>query len=233
MPRQNLIQIRRGTKSQWISTNPVLESGELGLETDTGRLKFGDGSSSWDELDYVGTKENLIRVQNNSGSAIQKGQAVYINGFNSSFNVPTVSPYIANGTISEQLFAGLISDYVSNGDYGFILNFGSISNLNTTGTISNISDGSESWSTGDILYVNPTDYGKLTKVKPPKNIILVGIITYSHATDGTILVRSFINPKLSQLNEIYFNGISNSDLIKYDSNNSRWTNQNELDGGIV
>lgn len=233
MPRQNLIQIRRGTKSQWISANPVLESGELGLETDTGRLKFGDGSSSWDELDYVGTKENLIRVQNNSGSAIQKGQAVYINGFNSSFNVPTVSPYIANGTISEQLFAGLISDYVSNGDYGFILNFGSISNLNTTGTISNISDGSESWSTGDILYVNPTDYGKLTKVKPPKNIILVGIITYSHATYGTILVRSFINPKLSQLNEIYFNGISNSDLIKYDSNNSRWTNQNELDGGIV
>jgi len=159
MPRQNLIQIRRGTKSQWISVNPVLESGEPGLETDTGRFKFGDGIKNWDSLDYVGTTENLIRVQNATGYAIQKGQAVYINGFDSYLNVPTVSPYISNGTISEQLFIGLISDYVSNGDYGFIVNFGSISGLNTTGSISNISNGNESWAIGDILYVHPTDYG--------------------------------------------------------------------------
>lgn len=233
MPRQNLIQLRRGTKSEWASVNPTLAAGEFGFETDTGRLKIGNGSNSWDGLDYVGTKENLIKVYNNTGYAIQKGQAVYINGYNSYSNTPTISPYIANGTISEQLFAGLISDYVSNGDYGFIVNFGSISGLNTTGSISNISNGNESWAIGDILYVHPTDYGKLTKIKPSKNIILVGVVINSHETDGTILVRSFINPKISQLNEIYFNSISNSDLIKYDSSNSRWINQNELDGGVV
>lgn len=233
MPRENLIQLRRGTKLEWISANPILESGELGLEIDTGRLKVGNNINHWLELDYVGTTENLIKVQNNSGYAMQKGQAVYISGYDTYTNTPTVNLYIANGTISEQLFGGLISDYISDGDYGFILNFGSISGLNTTGSASNIADGSESWSNGDVLYANSTDYGKLTKIKPNKNVILVAIVTHSHSSNGTLLVRSFINPKLSQLNEIYFNGIANSDLIKYDAPNSRWINQNELDGGIV
>ena len=36
------LQIRRGTASQWTSVNPTLLSGELGVETDTGKLKVGD-----------------------------------------------------------------------------------------------------------------------------------------------------------------------------------------------
>ena len=48
------IQIRRGTASQWTSTNPVLAAGELGLETDTGKVKAGNGSSNWNSLSYVG-----------------------------------------------------------------------------------------------------------------------------------------------------------------------------------
>ena len=233
MPRQSLIQLRRGSKSQWLVANPVLDSGELGLETDSGRLKIGDGSKAWIFLDYVGTNENLTKIKNNSGYAIQKGQAVYISGNDSYLNTPSVSPYLSNGLISEQLFCGLMSDYVSNTDYGFVINFGVLPGLNTTGSISNIADGSESWTAGDTLYVHPSDYGKLTKNKPEKNVILVGMVTFVNSTSGNILVRSFINPRLSQLNEIYFNSVSNHDLIQYDQSNSRWRNINELDGGIV
>lgn len=233
MPRQSLIQLRRGSKSQWVAANPILDSGELGLETDSGRLKIGDGSKAWIFLDYVGTNENLTKIKNNTGYAIQKGQAVYISGNDSYLNIPSVSPYLSNGSISEQLFCGLISDYVSNTDYGFVINFGVLSGLNTTGSISNIADGSESWTAGDTLYVHPSDYGKLTKNKPEKNVILVGMVTFANSTSGNILVRSFINPRLSQLNEIYFNSVSNHDLIQYDQPNSRWRNINELDGGIV
>jgi hypothetical protein len=233
MPRQSLIQLRRGSKSQWVTANPILDSGELGLETDSGRLKIGDGSKAWIFLDYIGTSENLTKIKNNTGYAIQKGQAVYISGNDSYLNTPSVSPYLSNGSISEQLFCGLMSDYVSNTDYGFVINFGILSGLNTTGSISNIADGSESWIAGDTLYVHPSDYGKLTKNKPEKNIILVGMVTFANSTSGNILVRSFINPRLSQLNEIYFNSVSNHDLIQYDQPNSRWRNINELDGGIV
>lgn len=46
------IQLRRSTKPEWMSRNPVLAAGEQGYEIDTGRLKIGDGSTRWTDLDY-------------------------------------------------------------------------------------------------------------------------------------------------------------------------------------
>lgn len=46
------IQHRRGTAAQWSGVNPVLSSGEIGFETDTGKIKIGDGSTSWSGLTY-------------------------------------------------------------------------------------------------------------------------------------------------------------------------------------
>jgi hypothetical protein len=48
------IQVRRGTASQWTSTNPTLASGEWGFETDTGKVKIGNGSTAWNSLGYTG-----------------------------------------------------------------------------------------------------------------------------------------------------------------------------------
>ena len=48
------IQIRRGTAAQWTSANPTLTSGEQGFETDTGKVKIGDGSTAWTSLAYLG-----------------------------------------------------------------------------------------------------------------------------------------------------------------------------------
>ena len=47
------IQVRRGTSSQWTTTNPILASGEFGYETDSGKLKIGNGTATWTALDYV------------------------------------------------------------------------------------------------------------------------------------------------------------------------------------
>lgn len=47
-----VIQIRRGTAAQWTTANPVLASGEMGLETDTKEFKFGDGTTTWTALPY-------------------------------------------------------------------------------------------------------------------------------------------------------------------------------------
>lgn len=46
------IQLRRGSAAQWTSANPILSEGEIGYETDTGKLKIGDGSSDWSALGY-------------------------------------------------------------------------------------------------------------------------------------------------------------------------------------
>ena len=48
----SIIQIRRDSAANWTSTNPVLASGELGTETDTSKLKIGDGTTAWTSLAY-------------------------------------------------------------------------------------------------------------------------------------------------------------------------------------
>ena len=46
------IQIRRGTAAEWTTADPVLASGELGLETDTGKIKVGNGIATWTATTY-------------------------------------------------------------------------------------------------------------------------------------------------------------------------------------
>jgi hypothetical protein len=48
------IQARRGTAAQWTSANPTLAAGEWGYETDTGKVKIGNGSTAWNSLGYTG-----------------------------------------------------------------------------------------------------------------------------------------------------------------------------------
>lgn len=47
------IQVRRDTASNWTTNNPTLSSGEIGYETDTGKIKVGDGTTAWTSLDYI------------------------------------------------------------------------------------------------------------------------------------------------------------------------------------
>ena len=46
------IQHKRGSASAWTSANPTLAAGQIGLETDTGKFKFGDGTTAWTSLGY-------------------------------------------------------------------------------------------------------------------------------------------------------------------------------------
>jgi hypothetical protein len=51
------IQVRRGTAAEWTSANPTLASGEWGFETDTDKVKIGDGTTAWTSLGYQGAGE--------------------------------------------------------------------------------------------------------------------------------------------------------------------------------
>jgi hypothetical protein len=58
------ILIRRDTASNWTASNPTLASGELGGETDTGKLKLGNGSTAWNSLPY---QVGVTSVNGNTG----------------------------------------------------------------------------------------------------------------------------------------------------------------------
>lgn len=56
MPVQNLIQLRRGTATEWTTANPTLSVGEIGFETNTGKFKVGNGSAVWTALAYAASQ---------------------------------------------------------------------------------------------------------------------------------------------------------------------------------
>jgi len=47
-----ILQIKRDTVSNWALINPVLAEGEQGYETDTSKMKIGNGATTWTTLPY-------------------------------------------------------------------------------------------------------------------------------------------------------------------------------------
>lgn len=76
MPRIDLLQVRASTAAQWSTAAPTLALGEPGLETDTGLLKIGDGSTAWGSLTAI-TAGSLL------GSAVLP-QSSTLSAFNTS-----------------------------------------------------------------------------------------------------------------------------------------------------
>jgi hypothetical protein len=52
-----IIQLKRSHSTEWTAKNPLLKSGEPGFESDTNKLKIGDGVTRWNLLDYVAPDE--------------------------------------------------------------------------------------------------------------------------------------------------------------------------------
>ena len=48
----DILQIRRDTSTNWTAVNPILANGEMGLETDTIKIKWGNGVTAWNSLAY-------------------------------------------------------------------------------------------------------------------------------------------------------------------------------------
>lgn len=88
------IQHRRDTASNWTSNNPTMSAGQIGVETDTGKFKVGDGSTAWSSLDYFETATPSGPTQ----GAVQGSAA----GFVSGGRCFTISPAIGPNNIALQ-----------------------------------------------------------------------------------------------------------------------------------
>lgn len=86
------IQLRRGNASEWTSANPILLSGEIGIELDTNKFKVGDGSNSWSSLSYVG-----------GFLAEDTASATYATISSPTFTGTPLAPTAASGTNTTQI----------------------------------------------------------------------------------------------------------------------------------
>lgn len=73
-----VIKLRKGTSTQWSTSTLVLALGEVGLETDTSRMKIGNGSSLWTALPYANVLPSELTelAQDAVGNAVSVGNGL-------------------------------------------------------------------------------------------------------------------------------------------------------------
>ena len=123
MPAQNIIQLRRGSSSQWSSSINPLAQGELGLDTTINKIKIGDGTSLWSSLswanitgsDFVGVSGININYASASGVV-----TVSVTGLNSSY-LSDFSSAVSGLLPVKSVIAGNNITVSPTGDNGFVI----------------------------------------------------------------------------------------------------------------
>jgi hypothetical protein len=99
----SLIKLRRDTASNWATVNPTLASGEPGLETDTLRIKYGNGSTAWNSLSYSAGGSGGATVPTASTSTLG---LVKVDGTTITINAGVISATAGGGGGSGTVGAG-------------------------------------------------------------------------------------------------------------------------------
>jgi hypothetical protein len=173
------IQLRRDTSTNWSTINPVLAQGEPGYETDTGKVKFGDGSLNWNSLSYFadGASLTIEQVEDTLGTSfLVAGSGIVLN-YNDSGNALTIS---SSGVTLEQIQDNLGTSFLvagtgislsyNDGSDTLTINATSVANsgdnriLTSTGTSTGINAEANMTFNGTSLIVSGN--AKFTQVHP-------------------------------------------------------------------
>ena len=119
MAVKTLIQVRRGSTSDWAAGSIVLSAGEWGLDTTTGRYKIGDGSTVWNSLTYAATLPTDFTGA--SGIGLSKGTngstitisvtgipSSRITDFNDAVDARVTAGSVSSDTVMDIVGSGLI-----------------------------------------------------------------------------------------------------------------------------
>lgn len=211
MPAQTVIKLRRDTAANWDTTNPVLASGEMGIETDTGLHKFGNGTANWGALPYAAATRMLQQVKNASGSSMPKGSVVYISGATGGDALVTLADADSEATSSKTL--GLLAATIANGAYGNVIEAGLLSGVNTA-----------SATAGQSVWLSSTAGGFVFNAPPakPAHSVYLGVVTRVHATEGEILVKVQNGYELNELHDVDAGSPTTGQVLQW--NGAAWVN---------
>jgi len=138
--------------------------------------------------------ENYIRVYNTSANTINQGTFVQFGGvYTDNEETPIAVPFVNDANAVPLYSIGVVTTTIGSNAAGRATVLGEVHGIDTSGNVSG-----ESWNVGDLLWAKPGAPGKLTKVKPtaPNVVVSVAAVLKKDSTDGTLLVRPTIWPRL-------------------------------------
>lgn len=183
------IQLRRGTANQWTTADPTLASGEFGVETDTAKVKLGDGTTAWTSLSYFGNLEALNNVGDVTITSASSGEVLQYNG----------SAWVNSGLAINE-----VSDVtITSASSGEVLQYNGSAWVNSGLAINEVSDVTiTSASNGEVLQYNGSAWVNATLDALPSQS---GNSGYYLTTDGStaswvaLSVSSDPNPQIFML----------------------------------
>ena len=169
MPVNTRLQLRRGTASSWTSTNPTLSAGEIGFETDTKRMKVGDGTTAWTSLNYSTIVPNDSNFLAGSGLVVDvaaDGSTVTYSLSDPTIQVSDITDFVdgVNDRVDDLLTAGsnIELTYTDNNDNTSTLEI-AVTGVSLSGHTHNLSDIVDvSSSSAEVNYLDGSTPGTVT-----------------------------------------------------------------------
>lgn len=198
------------------AANITVTESLLTWNADTGTLAFGvEGGLPLN----IGT-ENLVRVYNNTGSQLAKGDVVSVTGAQG--QTPTVGLSSASSEPLSRDTLGIVQEAIPNADTGFVCTFGVVNNINTYGTTA-----------GDPIYLS-TSAGDFTPTEPsaPNHIVMLGwVVRVSNtpsSNDGQIFVTINNGWELNELHNVLITSAANNQVLVYSTPTNVWVNSSNI-----
>lgn len=162
-----------------------------------------------------------LHMYGKATEAISNGQAVMFSGVQGD-HILIAKADAATINANPEYFIGIATQNFANNQFGYVTVFGNVRGLNTT-----------AYTLGSVLYYNSessTD-GLLTATEPtaPNAKIIVAAVVRVHATQGILLVRPHVMPKLKNIQDVYAPSPSDKNGLFWNNANSRYEN-NSISG---
>lgn len=169
-----------------------------------------------DAIQQIG-EEQYFRIK--ASAPITEGQVVMFTGTVGASGGLTGAPATGLTASTASYVMGIATHDLATNDWGYVTSFGLVRGINTTG-------GAESWVDGQILYLDPTVAGGLTKTLPtaPNPKVQVAAVVYA-ASNGSLFVRSTFGGILGQYEgDVQITSPANGNLLVRNQTTGSWVN---------
>lgn len=171
----------------------VAKNGTVGV----GEVEYNDTQGSLIQGLKGGNVTNVIgqqlhqRVNNQTGSTLTKGTAVYLSG--SQGNRITVAKALGVTDAFSASTFGIVAESIANNASGYVITEGLITGINTSTLVED-----------SAVYLSPIIAGGLTSTKPqaPQHTVYIGICVKSNAGSGELFVKIRNGQELDELHDV-------------------------------
>lgn len=186
------------SRLKWNDTDGTLE---FGLKGGNVTLQIG--------------QEEVVHILNNTAADFSDLQVIRITGASGQRMTGALAQ--ANSEATSSATFAVITEPILKNQIGFATVSGLVRNVNTS-----------AFNEGDALYLSPSVPGGITNIKPiaPDHMVMVGWCVRSNQINGSIYVNVQNGYELNELHNVKLNGVTNGQVLTYDSTLGLWKNAN-------